>query len=127
MKDEGVAAALKSDHIMEATAEIHRLSLEAIEQHLRASGTEYVLDEGEVQLAVGHHLGLSIAFDDFVKQGEQTLAPVEWQMHIDGSDDDKFAAGAIGVGADETSAIKSAIDEWYTLFATPVLAALGAV
>ena len=111
---------------MNETAEIHRLSLQAMEQHLRAADAEYVLEEGEVRLASGHHVGLSIVFEDFVKQGEQTLAPIEWQIHVDASDDDKFAAGAIGVGSDEASALSSAVDEWYTLFATPVLSALGA-
>jgi hypothetical protein len=111
---------------MNATAEIHRLSLEAIERHLRAAGAEYVVEEGEVRLASGHHVGLSIMFDEFVEQGNQVLAPVEWQVHVDASDDDKFAAGAIGVGVDEPTALASAVEEWYTLFATPVLAALGA-
>jgi hypothetical protein len=111
---------------MDAVAEIYRLSLDTIERHLYAAGAKYAVEEGEIRLATGHHIGLSIAFEGFVQQGEQTLAPVEWQMHVDASDDDKFAGGAIGVGVDESSALASAVDEWHTLFATPVLSALGA-
>jgi len=111
---------------MDATAELHRLSIQALERHVRAASAEYTLEDGEIRLANGHHIALAISFDDFIKQGEQTLAPVEWQMYVDSSGEEKLPAGAIGVGADEASALESAVDEWYTLFATPVLDAIGA-
>ena len=111
---------------MNPTAELHRLSLQSLERHVRAASAQYELEDGEIRLANGHHVGLAISFDDFIKQGDQTLAPVEWQMYVDSSGDDKLPAGAIGVGADEQAALESAVGEWYTLFATPVLNALGA-
>jgi hypothetical protein len=69
---------------------------------------------------------LSIAFDGFTREQEQTIAPVDIQIHLDGDWGDRFRVGTLGVGVDRTAALDAAVEEWHMLAAAPVLAALGA-
>ncbi|REK15864.1 MAG: hypothetical protein DWQ37_08600 [Planctomycetota bacterium] len=105
--------------------DVYQAALAALKQHLDAAGADYQLDEGE--LIIGEHrLGLSIAFDGYVPQGELTLAPLDIQIHLDGDQGDRFRVGALGVGPDAAAATSDAIAEWHTLAAWPLMSALGA-
>jgi hypothetical protein len=105
--------------------DLYQAALATLQHHLDAAGVAYRTDEGE--LCVGpHRLGLSITFDAFVPQGEQVLAPLDIQIHVDGDNGDRFRVGALGVGADPRRAAQDAILEWHMLAAAPLLSALGA-
>jgi hypothetical protein len=105
--------------------DVYQAALAAIEHHLDQAGASYTLDDGEI-LFDGHRLGLAIAFDGLVVQGEHTLAPLDIQIHLDGDTGDRFRVGTLGVGRDGASAIQQAISEWHLLAVAPLLAALGA-
>jgi len=105
--------------------DVHQLALAAIRHHLDEARARYELDEGEITVG-DHRLGLSIGFEGFVRQGEQTIAPLDIQIHLDGDEGDRFRMGSLGVGGDSDSAIRSAVQEWHLLAAAPLLAALGA-
>ena len=105
--------------------ELYRLALDTLRNHCEAAGMPYSEDDGDLLLA-GHRLGLSIAFEGFSRQGEQVIAPLDVQIHLDGDTGDCFRVGTLGIGADRLSAMRGAIEEWHLLAASPVLAALGA-
>jgi hypothetical protein len=105
--------------------DFYQAALGAIRHHLDEAGAQYVIDEGEI-VVNSHRLGLSITFDDFVAQGELTLAPLEIQIHVDGDAGERFHVGVLGVGADRAAARQAAIAEWHLLCLAPLLAALGA-
>ena len=105
--------------------DLYQAALATLQHHLDKAGVAYRTDEGE--LVVGpHRLGLSITFDGFVPQGEQVLAPLDIQIHVDGDSGDRFRVGALGVGADPRRAAEDAISEWHLLAVAPLLSALGA-
>jgi len=106
--------------------DLYRVSKQRLIQHLQEAGTPYTDDDGDL-LVDGHRLGLSIAFDGFSREQEQTIAPVDLQIHLDGDWGDRFRVGTLGVGPDTASAVAAAVEEWYLLAAAPVLSALGAV
>ncbi len=89
------------------------------------AGADYQADDGELIVA-GHRLGVSVTFDGFVQQGEQVIAPLEIQLHLDGDEGNKFRMGTLGIGHDSAGAMQAAVAEWHLLVAAPVLAALGA-
>ncbi len=103
----------------------YQLALAAIQHHLDEAGARYELDDGEILLG-GHRLGLAITFEGFVRQGGQTIAPLDIQIHLDGDSGDRFRMGTLGVGDSEPSALRAAVAEWHMLAAAPLLAALGA-
>lgn len=105
--------------------DFYQAALAAIRHHLDQAGASYSLDDGEIEVD-GHRLGLSIAFEGFVPQGNLTLAPLDVQIHLDGDRGDRFRVGTLGVGADQTTAMNEAIAEWHLLAVAPLLAALGA-
>lgn len=105
--------------------DVYQDALAAMRHHLDEAGAAYTLDEGDI-LIDGHRLGLSIAFDGLVQQGEHTLAPLDIQIHFDGDTGDRFRVGTLGVGTDRASAVHAAIAEWHMLAVAPLLAALGA-
>jgi hypothetical protein len=103
----------------------YQLALAAIQHHLDEAGAKYELDEGEI-LVGGHRLGLAITFEGFVRQAEQTIAPLDIQIHLDGDAGDRFRMGTLGVGEDADHALRAAVAEWHLLAVAPLLAALGA-
>lgn len=105
--------------------ELYRLALDTLRNHCDAAGMPHTEDDGDLLLA-GHRLGLSIAFEGFSRQGEQLIAPLDVQIHLDGDTGDRFRVGTLGVGDDRLSAMRSAIEEWHLLAASAVLTALGA-
>ena len=105
--------------------ELYRLALDTLRNHCAAAGMPYTEDDGDLLLA-GHRLGLSIAFDGFSRQGEQLIAPLDVQIHLDGDTGDRFRVGTLGIGDDRLSAMRAAIEEWHLLAASAVLSALGA-
>jgi len=105
--------------------DLYRLALATLKRHLNAAGCGHTDDDGDL-LVNGHRLGLSIVFDGFATQGLQVIAPVDVQIHLDGDEGDRFRIGALGVGLTQQQALQSAVEEWYLLAATPLLAALGA-
>ncbi len=105
--------------------DLYQASLSTLQHHLDQAGADYHTDDGEIVLGP-HRLGLAIAFEGCVPQGDQMLAPVEFQIHVDGDSGDRFRTGTLGVGADPAKAIQDAIHEWHTLAAWPLLTALGA-
>jgi hypothetical protein len=105
--------------------DVYQAALLALEHHLKQSGAAYTVDEGELLIG-SHRLGLSIAFDEFVTQGDHVLAPLDIQIHVDGDNGDRFRVGTLGVRANRTVAVGEAVSEWHLLAAAPVLAALGA-
>jgi hypothetical protein len=105
--------------------DLYQSALGTLQHHLDEAGMAYTLDEGE--LVIGQHrLGLAISFDGCVPQGDQMLAPLDIQMHVDGDSGDRFRVGTLGVGADPAKAIQDAIAEWHTLAVWPLMSALGA-
>ncbi|MEX0642046.1 MAG: DUF6348 family protein [Pirellulales bacterium] len=105
--------------------DLYQAALAAMRHHLDEAQLGYTVDDGE--LVVGsHRLGLSITFDGCVPQGEHVLAPLDIQIHVDGDNGDPFRVGALGVGADQTSAVQDAISEWHLLAVAPLMSALGA-
>ena len=60
------------------------------------------------------------------QQGDQVIAPLEIQLHLDGDEGNKFRMGTLGIGHDSAHAMQAAVAEWHLLVAAPVLAALGA-
>jgi hypothetical protein len=105
--------------------DLYQSALGTLQHHLDEAGTSYVLDDGE--LIIGdHRLGLAISFDGCVPQGDQMLAPLDIQIHVDGDSGDRFRVGTLGVGATPAKAIEDAIAEWHTLAVWPLLSALGA-
>ncbi len=107
------------------TDDLYRLALATLQRHLEAAGVRYSLDDGDFTFD-GHRMGLSITFDGFVEQEKRVIAPVDVQLHVDDDDGSRFRVGTLGVGANQNEAMKSAIEEWHLLAASPVLAALGA-
>lgn len=105
--------------------ELYRLAFDTLRNHCDAAGMPYSEDDGDLLLA-GHRLGLSIAFEGFSRQEDQLIAPLDVQIHLDGDTGDRFRVGTLGVGSDRLAAMRSAIEEWHLLAASPVLAALGA-
>jgi hypothetical protein len=105
--------------------DVYQAALAAIRHHLDEAGASYTLDDGEVLLDE-HRLGLAVAFDGFVQQGDLTLAPLDIQIHLDGDTGDRFRVGTLGVGRDRQAAINAGIAEWHMLAVAPLLAALGA-
>jgi hypothetical protein len=105
--------------------ETYRLVLDTIKRHLTEAGTPFREDDGDLTFN-GHRLGLSIAFEDFAQQGDQVIAPLDVQIHLDGDSGDRFRMGTLGLGTDRPAAIRAAIEEWHLLAAAPLLAALGA-
>lgn len=105
--------------------DLYQSALGTLKHHLDEAGQEYTLDDGE--LVIGpHRLGLAISFDGCVPQGEQMLAPLDIQIHVDGDSGDRFRVGTLGVGETPAKAIQDAISEWHTLAVWPLLSALGA-
>jgi hypothetical protein len=107
------------------TDDLYRMALATLQRHLEAAGVRYSLDDGDFTFG-GHRLGLSITFDGFVEQEKRLIAPVDVQLHVDDDDGSRFRVGTLGVGDNQSQAMKSAIEEWHLLAASPVLAALGA-
>lgn len=105
--------------------DLYHVSKQRLIRHLQEAGTDSAEDDGDL-LVGGHRLGLSIAFDGFTREQDQTIAPVDIQIHLDGDWGDRFRIGTLGVGADRATALNAAVEEWYLLAAAPVLAALGA-
>lgn len=105
--------------------DVYQLAQSTVRGHLDQAGAEYAEEDGDF-LIDGHRLGLSIVFDGFTRQGNQTIAPVEVQIRLDGDEGDRFRIGTLGVGATQDAALKAAVEEWHVLAALPVLAALGA-
>jgi hypothetical protein len=105
--------------------DLYHISKQRLTRHLHEAGQEHREDDGDL-LVGGHRLGLSITFDGFTREQEQTIAPVDIQIHLDGDWGDRFRVGTLGVGEDRAAALNAAVDEWYLLAAAPVLAALGA-
>ena len=64
--------------------------------------SDYQADDGELIVA-GHRLGVSVTFDGFVQQGEQVIAPLEIQLHLDGDEGNKFRMGTLGIGHDSAA------------------------
>ncbi|NIL97219.1 MAG: hypothetical protein GTO53_06545 [Planctomycetales bacterium] len=104
---------------------VHQQTLQTLRNHLQAAGAEFREEDGDI-LCNGHRMGLCVVFDGFVPQGPQQMAPVEIQIHLDGDRGDRFRVGVLGVGPNQEAAVQSAIEEWYLLLVTPLLAALGA-
>jgi uncharacterized protein DUF6348 len=107
------------------TDDFYQLALAAMRHQLEHAGVGYETDEGELIVA-GHRLGVSVTFDGFVQQGDQVIAPLEIQLHLDGDEGNKFRMGLLGIGHDQAHAMRAAVAEWHLLVAAPVLAALGA-
>jgi hypothetical protein len=107
------------------TEELYRMALDMLKRHLDAGQVQYSLDDGDLCFGP-HRLSLSVGFDKFVEQRGQVIAPVDVQLHVDGDDGSRFRLGTLGIGADQKLAMRAAIEEWHTLAAAPVLAALGA-
>lgn len=105
--------------------DLYQAALAAVLHHLDEAGADYRLDDGELVVA-SHRLGLSITFDGFVSQGEQVLAPLDIQIHLDGDSGDRFRVGTLGVGSDPRGAMADGVSEWHLLAVAPLLAALGA-
>jgi len=105
--------------------DFYQTALAALRHHLEEAAVAYSLDDGEIVVG-GHRLGLAITFDDFVQQGEHTLAPLDIQIHLDGDSGDRFRVGTLGVGSVRAAAMHEAISEWHLLAVAPLLAALGA-
>ena len=102
-----------------------QLALMAVRRHLDVAEIPYELDDGDLVIG-GHRLGLSINFEGFAEQGDQQIAPLDVQIHLDGDEGDRFRVGTLGSGPDRASAMRDAVNEWHLLAASPVLAALGA-
>ena len=107
------------------TDDFYQLALAAMRHQLDHAGADYQADDGELIVA-GHRLGVSVTFDGFVQQGDQVIAPLEIQLHLDGDEGNKFRMGTLGIGHDSAGAMQAAVAEWHLLVAAPVLAALGA-
>lgn len=105
--------------------DVYQLAFGTIRNHLRQAGVAFTEEDGDFVIG-GHRLGLSIVFDGFTRQAEESIAPIEIQIRLDGDEGDRFRIGAIGVGNTQEEAIRSAISEWHVLAAAPVLASLGA-
>ena len=105
--------------------ELYRLALEVLRRHAADAGATVAEDEGEL-LVAGHRLGISIAFEGCVEQGQHTLAPLEVQLHVDGVGEDRFRVGTLGIANDCRGAMRAAIEDWFLLAGQPVLAAIGA-
>jgi hypothetical protein len=104
--------------------DLYQKAYQRLRLHLNQAGAAFDEDEGDL-LVSGHRLGLSISFEGFVTQGDQTIAPLDIQIHLNGDTGDRFRVGTLGVGPNSEAAIDAAIEEWHLLAATPVLAALG--
>lgn len=105
--------------------EIYRLALGTLRRHLAEAGIVATIEDGELTVG-GHRLGLSVACDGMVQQGQHVLAPLDIRLHLDGDEGDKFRVGTLGVGPDREAASRAAVAEWHMLAAAPLLAALGA-
>lgn len=104
--------------------DVYQQALQRIKQRLNDAGAHFVDEEGEL-LVGDHRVDLAIAFDGFVQQGSQMLAPLDIRMHVDHGDEDRFRVGTLGIGPTPAAAIAAALDEWLTLAAAPVLQALS--
>jgi hypothetical protein len=107
------------------TEDLYRMALETLQRHLESAGAAHSLDDGDLCFG-GHRLSLSVSFDRFVEQQGQQIAPVDMQLHVDADDGSRFRLGTLGIGPTQKHAMRAAIEEWHTLAAVPVLAALGA-
>jgi len=107
------------------TEELYRMAIETLRRHLNAANVQYSLDDGDLFFG-GHRLSLSVSFDRLLEQDGQFIAPVDIQLHIDADDGSRFRLGTLGIGSDERKAVRAAVEEWHTLAAAPVLAAMGA-
>lgn len=105
--------------------EIYRLALGTLRRHLAEAGVAATVEDGELEVS-GHRLGLSVACEGMVQQGEHVFAPLDIRIHLDGDEGDKFRVGTLGVGPDREAASQAAVAEWHVLAAAPLLAALGA-
>jgi hypothetical protein len=105
--------------------DLYHVAKQRLIRHLQEAGMDCAEDDGDL-LVAGHRLGLSITFEGFTREQEQTIAPVDIQIHLDGDWGDRFRVGTLGVGNDRTTALNAAVEEWYLLAAAPVVAALGA-
>ena len=105
--------------------DLYQSALATLQHHLDEAGASYTVDEGELILG-SHRIGLAISFDGCVPQGDQMLAPLDIQIHVDGDSGDRFRVGTLGVGPDAPKAIQDAIAEWHTLAVWPLMSALGA-
>jgi hypothetical protein len=105
--------------------DLYQSALSTLEHHLDEAGMPYTVDDGEL-LVGDHRIGLSISFEGIVPQGNQMLAPLDIQIHVDGDSGDRFRVGTLGVGSDAPKAIQDGIAEWHTLAVWPLLSALGA-
>ncbi|MEX2142376.1 MAG: DUF6348 family protein [Pirellulales bacterium] len=107
------------------TEDLYRMALDTLRRHLDAAEVHYALDDGDLGFG-GHRLSLSVSFDNFVEQSGQVIAPVDVQLHVDADDGSRFRLGTLGIGGNQKEALRAAVEEWHTLAAAPVLAALGA-
>ena len=105
--------------------DFYRMAMAALKRHLEQADVPIDEEDGDV-LVNGHRLSLSINFEGFAQQGNQWIAPLDIQIHLDGDSGDRFRVGTLGVGADQHHAMQSAVHEWHLLAAAPLLAALGA-
>lgn len=105
--------------------DLYQSALGTLKHHLDEAGMPYTVDDGELLIGP-HRLGLSISFEGIVPQGNQMLAPLDIQIHVDGDSGDRFRVGTLGVGPDAAKAIQDGIAEWHTLAVWPLLSALGA-
>ena len=63
--------------------DLYQSALGVLQHHLDEAGTTYTVDDGELILG-SHRIGLAISFDGCVPQGDQMLAPLDIQIHVDG-------------------------------------------
>lgn len=105
--------------------QIHHIALQTLQNYLSEAGAKFDVQDGDIVLNQ-HRLGLSIAFDGFQQQNVHRIAPVEFQVYLDGDNGDRFRVGVIGVGDTEDLAVRAAVEEWHVLMAVPLLTSLGA-
>lgn len=105
--------------------DFYQLALTAVRHQLNEAGVPHTTDDGDV-VVNEHRLGISVTFDQFVTQGDQVIAPLDIQLHLDGDEGDRFRVGTLGIGPTQSAAMQAAVAEWHLLAASPLLAALGA-
>lgn len=105
--------------------QIHHVALQTLQNHLTEAGANYTVEDGDIVLS-HHRLGLSVAFDGFALQNDHHIAPVEFQIHMDGDNGERFRVGVVGIGETDEIALRAAVEEWHVLMAAPLLATLGA-
>ncbi len=105
--------------------DLYQAAFTTLKHHLDEAGVSYSIDDGEL-VVDSHRIGIAISFDGCAQQGDQMLAPLDIQIHVDGDSGDRFRVGALGVGPDPAKALRDAISEWHTLAVWPLFSALGA-